>query len=369
MKPLPEGIREKSGRLYIEFQYAKKRYYESTGLIARNAEGKLHRSNIVEAAKQRNRRLEGFKYGIETDDDSGDDLKTGTFAEVAQAYLDALEVKTSTRTSYKQLLQIYWMSSLQHRQVSAIKRPKLRKIVRETKWSSNKVKRNAVSVLHQIFEFAREDGYRDDNPAQKLATKSNRLQSTAEIDREHPYKPSERDTLLNWLQSNARVETYAYFLTAFFTGMRTGELLALTWEDFDGKSLLVNKARVRGEITTTKTHKARTVAIPDRVIKAINTLPSRFKQGSIFTNQYGREYHSGYHLNKKFREAHEKTRIRHREGPYPWRHTYASIGLTGGADPGWMAKQLGHSQQMFYTVYAYWINSDERDRYELAKIQ
>ena len=70
-----------------------------------------------------------------------------------------------------------------------------------------------------------------------------------------------------------------------------------------------------------------------------------------------------------FRQAHGKTGIRHREGPYPWRHTYASIGLTNGAEPAWMAKQLGHSLQMFYTVYAEWINSEDRDQAELAKIQ
>ena len=43
------------------------------------------------------------------------------------------------------------------------------------------------------------------------------------------------------------------------------------------------------------------------------------------------------------------TEIRRRTGPYRWRHTYASIGLTNGADHAWLAKQLGHSLQMFYT--------------------
>ena len=67
--------------------------------------------------------------------------------------------------------------------------------------------------------------------------------------------------------------------------------------------------------------------------------------------------------------AHRKTGVRHREGPYPWRHSYASLGLTGGAEPAWLAKQLGHSLQMFYSVYATWIDTDERDKIELAKIQ
>jgi hypothetical protein len=36
-------------------------------------------------------------------------------------------------------------------------------------------------------------------------------------------------------------------------------------------------------------------------------------------------------------------------------------------EPAWLAKQLGHSLQMFYTVYAEWIDSSERDQRELAK--
>ena len=108
--------------------------------------------------------------------------------------------------------------------------------------------------------------------------------------------------------------------------------------------------------------------IPATVARVVAALPSRFKGAELFVNQYGRAYQSGYHLNRRFRDAHEATGIRHREGPYPWRHTYASIGLTNGADHGWLAKQLGHSLQMLYNVYADWIVDDARDQAELAKI-
>jgi integrase len=151
--------------------------------------------------------------------------------------------------------------------------------------------------------------------------------------------------------------------------MRTGELLALTWEDYDGRTLRVNKARVRGEITGTKTGETRTVLLPDRLTKVLNALPSRFRKDIIFSNQYGRHYQAGYHLNKKFREAHQMTLTRHRSGPYPWRHTYASIGLTSGAEPAWLAKQPGHSLQMFYNVYSTWMESADRDQQQLAKLQ
>ena len=38
-----------------------------------------------------------------------------------------------------------------------------------------------------------------------------------------------------------------------------------------------------------------------------------------------------------------------------------------GANPAFLAKQLGHSLEMFFSVYANWINGDD-DR-EMAKIE
>lgn len=354
---MPKGLRVRGGRLYYYYHHKGKPHYRSTGLKAIPA-------NVANAAEMRRAEIEAHKFGIDSDEVAAEDFKTGTFASVAQEFLDAADVKASTRHSYRQLLQIYWMPSLQHRQIARIQLPTLRKINRDTNWSSRKVQKNAISAMRQVFEFAQHEGYRDDNPAQKLTIKRRK----SETRNPDPYTVDERDGLLDWLEANASAETHAYFMTAFLTGMRTGELLALTWADYDGKSLAVTKARVRGEVTTTKTDENRTVLVQERLAKTLNGLPSRFRQGVIFTNQYGREYRAGYHLNKKFREAHEKAGVRHREGPYPWRHTYASIGLTSGADPAWLANQLGHSLQVFYSVYSKWINTDERDSRELEKL-
>ena len=59
--------------------------------------------------------------------------------------------------------------------------------------------------------------------------------------------------------------------------------------------------------------------------------------------------------------------IRYRR-PYNTRHTYATVGLMAGANPAYMANQLGHSLDMFFKVYASWINS-KQDLSELEKIE
>ena len=354
---LPKGLRIKGNRLYISYQVDNERKWHSTGLLAIP-------ENVPIAIELRKEKLNELRYGIESDQITQETIKAGTFAKVAQEFLNDVDVKPSTRDSYRQLLQTYWMPHLQNRQVRSIELPVLRKIIRDTEWSSRKVMKNAISALRRVFEFAQADGYREDNPAAKLTVKRRKSERTDP----DPYTVDERDKLLTWLQSNTSAEIHAYFATAFYTGMRTGELLALTWDDYDGTALNVDKALVRREITTTKTDVARRVLVSERLAKILNALPSRFRQGTIFTNQYGRRYQSGYHMNRRFREAHEKTGIRHREGPYPWRHTYASIGLTSGAEPAWLAAQLGHSLQMFYTVYSKWIDTAERDQHELSKL-
>ncbi len=360
---LPTGIRLRGDAVEISYQANGQRRFETLDSIKPTATG------ISKAVKIRKQRIEALKFGTDDDADLAEDLKSGTFASVAQAFLDDLQLKASTRQSYKQLLQDYWMPRLQHRNIWAIELPLLRKIHRETEWSSRKVEKNAVSALRQVFVFAAEDGYRDDNPAQKLIIKRERGVSRT---RKLPdsYTVEERDTLLDWLKSNTAGCIHAYFLTAFHTGMRSGELIALDWPcvDLERGYLRVNKARVRREITTTKTDEDRDVIIPDHVSKVLAALPSRFAAKEVFTNQYGRHYEQAYHLNKRFREAHKATGVRHRDGPYPWRHTYASLGLTGGANPAWLAKQLGHSKQMFFEVYAEVINDQNIDQQELAKL-
>jgi integrase len=132
---------------------------------------------------------------------------------------------------------------------------------------------------------------------------------------------------------------------------------------------MVNKARTRRKIVTTKTGQSRRVLIPEFVCKVVNSLPSRFKKDHVFLNQYDRPYLSGYHLNQVFTEAHEATGVVRSKSPnYPWRHTYASIGLTRGLEPAFLAKQLGHNLIVFLDSYARWMNREE-DRERLNRLR
>src|SRR2546423_422826 len=55
--------------------------------------------------------------------------------------------------------------------------------------------------------------------------------------------------------------------------------------------------------------------------------------------------------------------------PKQTRHTFATICLMTGANPAWVARQLGHrSTKMLYEVYSRWIDGADRG-FERAKVE
>ncbi len=60
-------------------------------------------------------------------------------------------------------------------------------------------------------------------------------------------------------------------------------------------------------------------------------------------------------------------KVRHRR-PYNCRHSYASIGLSEGLQPAFLASQLGHTLEVFYRTYATWID-DDSNQVQYSKLE
>jgi integrase len=346
---LPKGIRRRADKLQIRYTNADGVRCEETLDI------RPTKSGIADALKILKQRKLAAAYG--------ETLAERRFDEVAQEWLDRLKVKSSTRRSYRDALNLYW-AGLGGRYLSTITARQLIALDDSIAWPSEKTRFNSLIPLRQLFKYAFSRGYLENNPAAGLIGKR-----AAGKPRPDPYTREERDQLLSWLEQHAdNGFVYVYFHLAFYTGMRTGELLALTWEDFTGTALLVNKACVRYEITTTKTGEARRVVLLPETIRLLKSLPRPLRGGAIVRNGWGLPYKKGYHLNKVLAAAHEATGVRRRTGPYPWRHTYASIALSSGVRPALIAAQLGHSVQILMDVYAEYIPAED-DAAEISKMR
>ena len=129
------------------------------------------------------------------------------------------------------------------------------------------------------------------------------------------------------------------------------------WEDYDGESIQIEKSIVRGhEKSSTKTYRARRVLLATDLCELLDR--KNRQTGPLVTNQYGRRYQSGYHLNRWLRRGCSALGIRERGGPYPWRHTYASTGLSRGLPPAFLARQLGHHVNVLLSTYGRWLPSE-----------
>lgn len=330
------------GKLQIRYTVDGQRFEETLELPQT-------RSGVADAKRIRRQRIEQRALG--------ESVEQRTFKAAAQAYLDGLEVALSTRNSYRDSLNIYW-APLGARDVASITAPQLIALDDAISWPSAKTRINALTPLRGTFRHALARGWIATNPAAALA---NGKRTPGNPD---PYTLAERDALLRWLDGTL---AGPYFRTAFGTGARTGELLALTWVDFDGEALHVNRSRVRGREKGTKTGRARRVLLLQDVLDVLNALPRPINGGAIFRNQYGQPYQSGYHLNRWFRKAHAATGVRYRSGAYPWRHTYASLALSSGVKPMLVAAQLGHRLDVLLSRYGKYVPRDD-DLAELGKM-
>lgn len=136
---------------------------------------------------------------------------------------------------------------------------------------SYKTVKNIRGVLSSAYEYAIENSYIKDNPVLK-----SRMPSFAHsIKKDVPEYNAQQVRKLLLYAKEHESHIYIFLLLALYTGLRKGELLALTWEDidYDKKLLNVNKSRtgsrknVTMQITTPKTKSSnRKIPINDFVI-------------------------------------------------------------------------------------------------------
>ena len=283
------------------------------------------------------------------------------FEDYAALYILSATLAHSTRLSYAASLAIYWTPHLGKRKVADIRYSELLIIDQKITWPSAKTRKNALAPLRGVFALA----YLDNRlPVQSSPAHQIKL-GRHQKPRPDPFTREERDRIMDWM----RDKTHGlYFRTAFATGMRSGELIALEWSQFDGELFRVHRSRVRGRIKGTKTETERNVYLPRWLCQELAQHWTRSRSGAVFLNQYKRPFQKPDKLNIVFRACLRALNIRARNGPYPWRHTYASVGITGGAEPAFLARQLGHSLETFYRTYADWISID-RDKIQRQIIE
>lgn len=196
------------------------------------------------------------------------------------------------------------------------------------------------------------DGVIDRDPTARIRNLSVRQEEP------NPFSPSEITAILEAAEPQER----NLFQFAFTTGLRTGELIALEWADIDWKRgvVCVRRASVRKRTKAPKTKAGeREVKLLPPAIEALQSQRqySQLRGSRIFLcSRTGEPWQTDQQIRKScWQPLLKKAGVEYRN-PYQTRHTYASLMLSAGENPMWVAKQMGHKDWgMIRKRYGRWI--------------
>ena len=192
---------------------------------------------------------------------------------------------------------------------------------------------NHLSVLRSLLETARRHGVIDRVP-------DFRWMKVQEADFDFlTFEESEA------LIAAADPEWRPMIQLALRTGLRLGELLGLQWGDLQGQRLTVRRSYVRGEISTTKTHKSRTIPLASDVV-----LPSRDRL-FVFGNADGTPLEKGCTKWPLWRAC-DAAGVR-RISWHVLRHTFASQLAMRGVSLAVVRELMGHTTIKMTLRYAH----------------
>lgn len=269
-------------------------------------------------------------------------------------------VSSSTFEGYRKIVGLRLVPALGHHLVVDLKR----KTVRD--WLdgleiSNKTLSNIQSCLRSALNDAVDEELLETNPlAGWTYARKEALPKSDDVD---PFSPEEQQAILAALTGQAK--NMVQF--ALWTGLRTSELVALDWGDVDWVrgEVMISRAMTQaagGEAEVTKTAAGRrSVKLLHPALEALSAQKAHTFQADaeVFQNPRTLERWTGDQPIRKtmWRPAMTRAGVRYRR-PYQTRHTYASMMLSAGEHPMWVAKQMGHTDwTMIARVYGRWMPS------------
>ncbi|GAA8107282.1 site-specific integrase [Helicobacter pylori] len=247
---------------------------------------------------------------------------------------------------------------------------KVSKITKEsvTNYHKNafkKYKKNTLislnALLKSFLEFCRQEVFINESPYFKITFKN--AQDGEKID---PFNLNEIKTILHHAPT---LRLKAFLTMACFTGLRTGEQLALLWSDIDftNKKITINKSlNLSGAITSPKNKPSiREVDLLEPVEKVLKELkasePANKKMIFLSIPKRTQEF------QKAFKALLKSLNLKDRK-LYTTRHTFASLMLSQGEEAMWVSKTLGHKDlNTTYRTYSHYIPKQDRERAKFLK--
>ncbi|MDO9206717.1 MAG: tyrosine-type recombinase/integrase [Sulfuricurvum sp.] len=172
------------------------------------------------------------------------------------------------------------------------------------------------------------------------------------------YSPEEMQLIL----ANSSGWLKVYFILAFTTGMRVGEILGLKWSDFDLEKGVLSLARTRTKGkengSNDKKDHDRTIALfPNTVKELIQYESNKINEEYLFVSRDGEPWYDGKNIVK----FHVKPLFKSIGIPYKTlrstRASFITIMIDSAVSMSWIQSTVGHSRDSSVTI-KYYFNND-----------
>jgi integrase len=280
------------------------------------------------------------------------------FSVFAQLWFNELEV--SWRTSYRQTIEFMifkrFIPYFGQSPIDEIRRADLLDfrlfLTKQEGRKGNRLSNNTINrhikILNSILNEA---AARYDFTAPGSSIKSLKTEKK-DVD---PFTLDEINLIINHVRADFR----DYYITRFFTGMRSGEIHGLKWRyvDFERRLILIRETHTRTGTEYTKTDSSqREIQMSQIVLDALRCQhASTGHLDLVFCTANGNALNNNNLTKRVWYPLLRHLGLRLRR-PYETRHTAATLWLASGENAEWVARQMGHATtEMLFRVYSRFI--------------
>ncbi len=276
-----------------------------------------------------------------------------TFAEAADEWLRYVEHdrgrKPSTIAGYKALLNSQLLPVFGKKPIESITTAEIEAWIGGVD-RSPATRTKALVLMHGIFKRAKKVYGLPLNPVAEVEKPPTAQSGDIEV--------FSVEEVMALVRAAASEQDAAIYLTAAFTGLRRGELLAMRWRDvdFEGQVIRVRASYADGALTTPKSGKVRSVPMAPNVAETLTKLRQRplwtADDDLVFVGRTG-SFLDGRALRRRYQDALDQAGLR-RLRFHDLRHTFGTR-VIAKADIRRVQEWMGHANVQTTMQYLHYV--------------